>query len=170
VRLWSFSSNYYKKTKLNQYILIKLKVMKCPKCSGNLKEEKFKGILIDRCDSCQGIWLDEPELDQLEDVVWSDDESKGTLETHEKKSDLKCPECFTSMVKFKYRFYDLELDTCPEIHGFWLDKGEETRVLDLIKKEKSDLKRKIDAEEDWAQAIKRLKSKSFFSKLKDLFR
>ena len=143
--------------------------MKCPKCSGNLKEEKFEGILIDRCDSCQGIWLDEPELDQLEDVVWSDDELKCTLETHEKKSDLNCPKCLTPMVKFKYRYYDLEIDTCSKMHGFWLDNGEEKRVLELIKKEKSDFKRKINAEEEWSLTIKRLKSKSFFSKLKDLF-
>jgi len=39
--------------------------MKCPKCGSNLKEIDFKGIKIDRCQECEGIWLDKGELEMI---------------------------------------------------------------------------------------------------------
>ena len=39
--------------------------MKCPKCGGELQEVVFHGIKIDRCTSCDGVWLDEGELEKL---------------------------------------------------------------------------------------------------------
>ena len=39
--------------------------MKCPRCDGNLKENKFEEIMIDTCDKCGGVWLDSGELEQL---------------------------------------------------------------------------------------------------------
>lgn len=39
--------------------------MRCPKCGMELKEIIFKGIHIDRCTSCNGVWLDNGELEQL---------------------------------------------------------------------------------------------------------
>ncbi len=39
--------------------------MKCPKCGGELEEIMFRGIKIDRCTSCDGVWLDEGELEKL---------------------------------------------------------------------------------------------------------
>ncbi len=39
--------------------------MRCPKCGGELTEVVHEGILIDRCGSCQGIFLDAGELEAL---------------------------------------------------------------------------------------------------------
>ncbi|HEV8428392.1 MAG TPA: zf-TFIIB domain-containing protein [Pyrinomonadaceae bacterium] len=39
--------------------------MKCPRCDGSLKENKFEEVLIDTCDKCGGVWLDSGELEQL---------------------------------------------------------------------------------------------------------
>ena len=39
--------------------------MKCPKCGGDLTEVVFRGIKIDRCAACNGVWLDSGELEQL---------------------------------------------------------------------------------------------------------
>ena len=39
--------------------------MKCPKCSGQLKEENFHGVMIDRCGGCGGLYLDKGELELL---------------------------------------------------------------------------------------------------------
>lgn len=39
--------------------------MKCPKCTGDLVEKEFAGILIDQCDACQGMFFDAGELDLL---------------------------------------------------------------------------------------------------------
>ena len=42
-----------------------LSSMKCPRCSGNLKESNFEGVMIDTCDNCSGVWLDPGEFGQL---------------------------------------------------------------------------------------------------------
>jgi hypothetical protein len=39
--------------------------LKCPKCDGTLIETSFENVQIDRCDKCQGIWLDAGELESL---------------------------------------------------------------------------------------------------------
>jgi hypothetical protein len=39
--------------------------MKCPKCGSDLSEVTFRGIKIDRCLNCDGVWLDEGELEKL---------------------------------------------------------------------------------------------------------
>ncbi|XZE51578.1 zf-TFIIB domain-containing protein [Planctomycetaceae bacterium SH139] len=39
--------------------------MKCPQCQTTLKMTDRKGIEIDYCPSCRGIWLDRGELDKI---------------------------------------------------------------------------------------------------------
>jgi Zn-finger nucleic acid-binding protein len=68
-----------------------------------------------------------------------------------------------------YRFYDLEMEFCPNQHGYWLDHDEDTRVLELMKREEADLQRKLLAEEKWTATLRHMRSPSFFSKLRDLF-
>jgi Zn-finger nucleic acid-binding protein len=144
--------------------------MKCPKCDKELKDKTYHRIHMDVCPSCEGMWLDFEELDQLEDQVFDDDALKGTAIFRTHPTDLKCPKCYKHMKKFNYRYYDLELEFCEDQHGFWLDKGEEERVLDLMKEESKRMTRTFDLEEKWTNTLRTLKSKTFFSKLKDLFR
>ncbi|HEX5830284.1 MAG TPA: zf-TFIIB domain-containing protein [Gemmatimonadaceae bacterium] len=39
--------------------------LQCPKCDGTLHEEALGDVKVDRCDSCQGLWLDAGELELL---------------------------------------------------------------------------------------------------------
>jgi uncharacterized protein len=48
--------------------------MHCPKCGMKLIEIDFKGVKIDKCSECGGIYLDDGELDQL-----MKPENKGVL-------------------------------------------------------------------------------------------
>jgi len=36
--------------------------MHCPKCGMNLVTIDYKGIAVDRCSGCEGLWLDYGEL------------------------------------------------------------------------------------------------------------
>ena len=144
--------------------------MRCPRCSAELKAEEYKGIAVDRCPDCQGLWLDYTELDKLEDVTLDDDEEKGTLIYDPRPSDISCPRCGGPMTTFDYRAWNLQLDLCEKQHGFWLDRGEEVRVLDLMKERIRDLNRSASAETQWANLLRKVKSKSFFDKVKTLFR
>ena len=39
--------------------------LRCPKCDGTLREIAFEDVQIDRCDRCNGVWLDAGELERL---------------------------------------------------------------------------------------------------------
>ena len=144
--------------------------MNCPRCNVELKVGSFKGMEFDRCQRCEGIWLDHHELDQLEDTVMDEDRLKGSLMVSTEHSDLLCPRCESHMKWFRYRYYDMELDYCEAEHGFWLDKGEEKRVLEIMGQRIKDLKRSGTAEVEWGKFLSSVNSRSFMDKVKDLFR
>lgn len=54
-----------KKEREEREKLKQLHWMRCPKCGMELQETVFKGVRIDRCTSCNGVWLDNGELEQL---------------------------------------------------------------------------------------------------------
>ncbi|GFN23099.1 hypothetical protein TAMC210_14160 [Thermanaeromonas sp. C210] len=39
--------------------------MRCPLCDVTMKEVERRGVLIDVCPECKGIWLDRGELEKL---------------------------------------------------------------------------------------------------------
>ena len=142
--------------------------MKCPKCDVHLETQNNRGVEVEACPSCKGIWLIPAELDQLEDEAFNNDANKGSLFVVSRETQLKCPVCSAALKRFNYRFYDLELDCCPD-HGFWLDKDEDNRILELMRGEEERVERKFGTEEAWASRMNHLRSPTFFSKLKNLF-
>ena len=40
-------------------------IVNCPKCSGKLESYRFMDFALDRCESCEGIWLDKGELEAI---------------------------------------------------------------------------------------------------------
>lgn len=144
--------------------------MKCPNCSSELRKQIYRGIEVDRCDNCKGIWLDIEELDQLEDKAFDADRFKGSLMISSEPTDHLCPHCGSPLHEFQYRVHSLQLEYCENQHGFWLDAGEEKRVLQLMKEREKALRRKFKAEDEWGRTLQQFRSKSFWSKLTDLFR
>lgn len=39
--------------------------MKCPKCGMDLMTIEHRGVEIDKCTACSGVWLDDGELEKL---------------------------------------------------------------------------------------------------------
>jgi Zn-finger nucleic acid-binding protein len=103
------------------------------------------------------MWLDFNELDKLEDVTFDDDLHKGSLVHFQLKTRYPCPQCGMGMDEFQYRLYDLKLDFCAENHhGFWLDAGEDDRVMELMCQRAKDIQRKVDAESAWGRTLKEM--------------
>ncbi|MGH8322137.1 MAG: zf-TFIIB domain-containing protein [Gammaproteobacteria bacterium] len=143
--------------------------MKCPKCNSDLISTIRHKLKVNYCPSCKGMWLEHQELGQLEDETFDfGDDVKGTLAFHSTSTTAKCPECNSLLQKFNYRFYDMEMELCPNQHGYWLDADEDNRVLELMKKEEKDYERKVLAEDQWTKTLHRLRSHSFRSKVRDL--
>lgn len=144
--------------------------MKCPKCSSELSVTKKHGIEVDYCESCEGMWLDHAELDQLEDRVYDQDQYKGSVMSRKQETGYLCPKCDENLITFKYRFNDLELEYCPNEHGFWLDAGEDLRIHELMKQREKDMNHKFRAEADFANFLSSIRNKSFISKIRGFFR
>jgi hypothetical protein len=45
--------------------LKELHYMRCPKCGMELIEIDCKGIKVDKCSECEGVWLDAGELEAI---------------------------------------------------------------------------------------------------------
>ena len=114
-------------------------IMKCVKCNENLKKADYKGIKLDYCDDCQGIWFDRDELRQVKDkedefLRWVDvdpweDEAKFKIS----ESSKSCPVCEMPLYAVKCNGFLVEIDLCNVCHGIWLDKGEFDKIIDYMK-------------------------------------
>jgi Zn-finger nucleic acid-binding protein len=142
--------------------------MKCPKCKVDLQSKDDRGAKVEACPRCHGMWLTPAELDELENEAFNNEANKGSLYLVSHETELKCPVCSAPLKRFDYRFFDLQLDCCPE-HGFWLDKAEDDQILELMRGEEERVERKFGTEDSWAKYINHLRSPSFFTKVKGLF-
>ncbi len=103
--------------------------MQCPKCHAGMEEVESKGVTIDRCLECQGLWFDRGEAEQLSDRLVADYIDTGDPEVGEAMDEIeaiKCPRCSQPM----RRFFDLsesqlQFEECDE-HGKFFDAGEFT--------------------------------------------
>ena len=146
-------------------------LMDCPRDKTALETKIDRGIEIDQCPSCDGKWLDQHELDLLEDTVFVTELKKGTRMYAIRESDINCVKCNAKMATFNYRAYNLPVDYCTDQHGFWLDGGEDKEILNLMKKWVGDLKRSKSAEKAWNKNLLGVAGgKSIFERIKDLFK
>ena len=145
-------------------------MLKCPRDETELLIEHHKGIEVDHCPTCNGRWLDHHELDQLEALAAPDEDTrKAMVEYAKRPSDLKCPVCEKEMRAFNYRAYNLEIDTCEDEHGFWLDAGEEGRVHDIMEERVRGLARSASAEEAWGKFLGRVGNRGVWDNIKGMF-
>jgi Zn-finger nucleic acid-binding protein len=145
--------------------------MDCPRCHVPLNVEHHAGIEVDHGMQCNGRWLDHHELDDLEARAAPDEDTRrGMIEYAKRDSELQCPVCSKQMVAFNYRANPLELDTCEDEHGWWLDAGEEGRVSDLIEDRVHGLNRAATAEQAWGEFLRGAGNKSAWDNVKDIFR
>ncbi|MEJ2633826.1 MAG: zf-TFIIB domain-containing protein [Calditrichia bacterium] len=102
--------------------------MNCPVCKKTMIILEFDQVEVDYCPSCQGVWLDQGELELL-------------LQNHEraldlsdipgsKKGERRCPRCTKKMRKGNFPGTQVEVDICPRDNGLWLDKGELAQIAE----------------------------------------
>ena len=116
------------------------------------------------------MWFDPDKFQALENERFHlDEHAKGTLVFSSEPTEAKCPKCAAGLRRFNYRLYDLELELCTNGHGYWLDKGEDTRVLELMKTEEAGIDRSFDAEHKWKSMVDHLHSGKLLDRLRDLF-
>jgi Zn-finger nucleic acid-binding protein len=111
--------------------------MICPACGKDGLIVEFKGIELDYCPACHGVWFDAGELELLLEAGGLESDTNfiaGILKSREADTAEKkrrCPVCRRKMNKV---YMDEEkkiiVDVCNGGHGIWFDGGE---VISLVK-------------------------------------
>lgn len=103
-----------------------------------MTKRAFEGVLVDRCPTCEGIWLDGGELNMLqhhEEKSIEELHMEAAAEAVEEKQRLvtamdMCPACQKSALE-ESLLAGVELDVCPSCNGMYFDWGELNKVLKL---------------------------------------
>ena len=108
--------------------------MICPNCNDPMVILELKEVEIDYCFCCEGIWLDQGELELLLEKKKENDRLLRSIEIdrHSREKKVKCPICRKKMVKVTAGSEEkIQLDKCVQDHGFWFDKGELEEILKM---------------------------------------
>ena len=66
--------------------------MKCPVCSVELMLTERRGVEIDYCPQCRGVWLDRGELDKIIERSTTETPQRETRETYHQDDDHRYDE------------------------------------------------------------------------------
>jgi len=104
-----------------------------------MKKEVYRGILVDKCAHCGGIWLDKGEYDSIKKGVTR---KKDEIITEAKKEILTekkrlisvrglCQRCQIGEMREK-KILGIEVDSCSKCNGVFFDDNE---LKDLLSKD-----------------------------------
>ncbi len=105
--------------------------MRCLACGGNMVEETYEDVTIDRCADCGAVWVSDEELKAVvtaRKVDFTPDQERQALSQTDEGpvgESRECPVCSKPLERFKYAMSsEVIMDRCPDDHGVWLDPGE----------------------------------------------
>lgn len=108
--------------------------LKCPHCTDTvLQHVEMHGQELDTCPDCRGIWFDDQQLTEairnkheIQDEYCIKHGFGEPLDTHT----YHCHRCDVAMQQFHLlKDYHVEVDSCPNCSGIWVDGDEVTMVL-----------------------------------------
>ena len=111
--------------------------MKCPIDQRELAPRNYEsGIVIDGCPECHGVWLQQGELERIQESVERDysDELQAIRDTiatayamarDRQDAERHCPNCDAVLHRREYGYASqILIDACAKCRGVWLDRGE----------------------------------------------
>jgi len=102
--------------------------MKCPKCAGEFEKVDFRGVEVDRCEVCKGIFFDFAEDEELRGMFGSEGIDTGYEEIGKQMDEITnvpCPSCNAVMLTLRDQEQDhVSFEVCPKCYGVFLDAGE----------------------------------------------
>lgn len=107
-------------------------MLACPKCTSYMFPGRKKGVQIDCCSSCNGIWLDKGELATIAQTAQDIPDSRQMLQSS--TTNFPCPRDGTKLSEHPYSASEsLLVDSCTKCSGVYLDKGELEKIEGLAK-------------------------------------
>lgn len=102
--------------------------MRCPKCRADMELLNVEGVQVDRCSSCQGLWFDNGELEQLRDRRVGAELDIGDAKTGKANDTVKnyhCPRCGGDMLRrVDPQQRHIGYEQCGDCEGTYFDAGE----------------------------------------------
>ena len=101
-----------------------------------MTRETYEGnVVVDRCTTCAGIWLDAGELKDVQETIEHDyshqleriDTVAGAyaLARQKTQANVQCPKCGSTLHASEYGYCSqILIDRCADCGGVWLDAGE----------------------------------------------
>jgi len=118
-------------------------VIRCPKCSVEMKIVSQEGFDIDVCPECKGIWVDnikEKQALKMQPTVFTMEDLQNFRRLYkpewrnEEVKYFKCPHCSELMYRKNFMFGSgIIVDACRD-HGKFFDEGELEKAIEYIKK------------------------------------
>jgi Zn-finger nucleic acid-binding protein len=107
-------------------------VMRCPRDGTELSAVEIAGVELDKCHTCDGLWLDASELPQLRAAQLTSIDAAIELEQGDPHSEtrgvrqyMRCPRCGEPLRRVAaISAQSVEVDRCSGCRGLWLDAGE----------------------------------------------
>lgn len=117
--------------------------LSCPRCGRSLVAHLTGDTLIDQCDGCGGLWIDQSAFDALLARREQEAGAAGALSNPRAGPAavnvaagvvyVKCPECQRVMSRRNFaRRSGVIIDVC-HAHGIWFDRDELPKVLDFVR-------------------------------------
>lgn len=124
----------------------------CPNCLGTLDKtmdrNHWRGLELDICSHCHGIWLDFKEIAQVDEVATLEEvdaQFEGTYQPNtpeklqqelQEDQTRRCPRDRTLLTRHEWRHDSkIVMDYCPSCSGIYLDPGELEGYVALSEKD-----------------------------------
>ena len=112
----------------------------CPQCQSPLDTITVADVELNWCArTCKGIWFDQQELAQLNTTVAREDldaiflTNPNTATQAPASNDKLCPVDGVVMHRYEWNLTSgIQLDSCRQCRGIWLDGGEVNRFFDAV--------------------------------------
>ena len=101
----------------------------CPKCAKPMHEWTSKGVTLDHCQPCQGLWFEEGELSRHIQNMGAQICERESRDPH--LTPYPCPRCRGSHL-VEGVLQSIRVDACASCHGMFLDLGEVHELLGAI--------------------------------------
>jgi len=138
--------------------------MQCPRDGKALSSEKYEAdVVVERCPSCRGMWLDRGELEKVQRASEHDYSNQlsaiGTaarayeMARQKAQPGVMCPRCQRPLEAEEYAHCSqIIIDRCAECGGIWFDAGEVQALEQFFEQARAEVRQGF-----WASLLGRLR-------------
>lgn len=130
---------------------------------GFLLIEQHEGVTVMQCHWCKGVWLDRNDIDDIEDLAFSEKWLNKSFKVTDKDTTWLCHHCGYKLKGVEYFEKGVNVGFCPEGHGWWFDNPKKEKLEDFFEKREKALQKLMETKKIWKDYLRALKSGEFIN-------